>query len=124
MKKVIGSFLILTAISVIIHRVDSKTIQRAVAPGKKSSQLVAQEMVLIPAGEFQMGDQRERYKDTLVHTVYLDAFYIDKYEVTNAHYKEFVDANPEWSKTNIDKRLSLWRLSQAVGGEYLSQRKR
>jgi sulfatase modifying factor 1 len=27
-----------------------------------------------------------------VHTVYLDAFYIDKYEVTNAQYKKFMDA--------------------------------
>ena len=29
-----------------------------------------------------------------VHTVYLDAFYMDVYEVTNAQYKKFVDANP------------------------------
>ena len=51
-------------------------------------------MVLIPAGEFQMGghfnegeaDERPR------HTVYLDAFYIDIYEVTNAQYQKFMDA--------------------------------
>ena len=60
-------------------------------------------MVLIPAGEFQMGsdapdlggDQRP------VHTVYVDAFYIDKYEVTVGQYKQFVRATghralPDW----------------------------
>jgi formylglycine-generating enzyme required for sulfatase activity len=51
-------------------------------------------MVLIPAGEFQMGDSfNEGEPDELpVHTVYLDAFYIDKYEVTNAEYRKFVQA--------------------------------
>lgn len=49
-------------------------------------------MVLIPAGEFQMGSSEERDDEKPVHTVYLDAFYIDVYEVTNADYKKFVDA--------------------------------
>jgi len=51
-------------------------------------------MVLIPAGEFQMGDAfKEGNSDERpIHTVYLDAFYIDKYEVTNAQYKKFMDA--------------------------------
>ena len=31
-------------------------------------------------------------------TVYVDAFRIDRYEVTNAQYKKFVDANPQWQK--------------------------
>ena len=49
-------------------------------------------MVPILAGEFKMGIGNS------VHKVYLDAFYIDIHEVTNAQYKQFVDANPEWSK--------------------------
>jgi len=51
-------------------------------------------MVLIPAGEFKMGDAfNEGDRDERpVHTVYLDAFYIDIYEVTNAQYKKFMDA--------------------------------
>ena len=36
-----------------------------------------------------------------IHTVYIDAFYIDKYEVTNAQYKAFVDANAQWRKDQI-----------------------
>ena len=37
-----------------------------------------------------------------VHRVYpLDTFYMDVREVTNAQYKQFVDANPEWQKDRI-----------------------
>jgi len=49
-------------------------------------------MVLIPAGEFQMGSNDGEDDEKPVHTVYLDAFYMDVYEVTNAQYKKFTDA--------------------------------
>ena len=57
-------------------------------------------MTLIPAGEFQMGsDDIEGDEDEQpVHTAYVQAFYMDIYEVTNAQYKEFIDANPQWQK--------------------------
>ena len=57
-------------------------------------------MVLIPAGELQMGsnDPEAENDEQPVHTVHVEAFYIDKYEVTNAQYKKFIDANPRWSK--------------------------
>ena len=38
------------------------------------------------------------------HNVHLDAFYMDKYETTNAQYKEFIDANPQWQKNRIPKK--------------------
>lgn len=61
------------------------------------------EMVLIPAGEFLMGsaDDEARSNEQPVHSVYVDAFYMDKYLVTNAQYKVFVDANPQWRKDLI-----------------------
>ncbi|MBB13859.1 hypothetical protein CMK22_01245 [Candidatus Poribacteria bacterium] len=50
-------------------------------------------MVLIPTGSFEMGDHLDGIDNALpVHTVYIDAFYIDKYEVTNAQYQKFVKA--------------------------------
>ena len=49
-------------------------------------------MVLIPAGEFQMGSNTGREREKPVHTVYVDAFYMDIYEVTNAQYQKFVEA--------------------------------
>ena len=58
-------------------------------------------MVLIPAGAFEMGSPTGKNNERPVHTVYLDAFYMDIYEVTNAQYKAFIDANPAWQKDNI-----------------------
>jgi formylglycine-generating enzyme required for sulfatase activity len=46
-------------------------------------------MVYVPAGEFTMGS--DEYDDAQVHTVYLDAFYIDRTEVTNAQYRKCVE---------------------------------
>ena len=55
----------------------------------------APDMVLIPAGEFQMGGDGGKRDEKPIHTVYLDAFYIDPYEVTVGEYKRFLeDTNP------------------------------
>ena len=49
------------------------------------------EMVLVSAGDFSMGSSSGELDERPVHTVYLDAYYIDKFEVTNALYKVCVD---------------------------------
>ena len=49
-------------------------------------------MFYIPAGEFTMGSNNAYNDESPVHTVYLDAYYMDKYEVTNAQYEEFMKA--------------------------------
>ena len=71
------------------------------------AEVIPIKQVLIPAGEFPMGNDadvalakcteystecsRDWYKDEEpVHTVSLDAYYIDAYEVTNARYDECV----------------------------------
>lgn len=59
---------------------------------RKSSaeRIITAEMVRIPAGEFVMGrDEEEPADHSPAHTVYIDAFYLDKYEVTNAQYLEY-----------------------------------
>jgi formylglycine-generating enzyme required for sulfatase activity len=47
-------------------------------------------LVYVPAGEFTMGDKSN--SNSPIHTVYLDAFWIDQTEVTNKQYKACVDA--------------------------------
>jgi formylglycine-generating enzyme required for sulfatase activity len=56
------------------------------------------ELVLIPGGEFMMGspDGEGRNDEHPQHRVRVDSFYLGKYEVTNAQWKRFVEANPEW----------------------------
>jgi serine/threonine-protein kinase len=49
-------------------------------------------MVYVPAGEFQMGSEDGEDDEKPVHTVYLDAFWIDQTEVTNAMYAKCIDA--------------------------------
>jgi formylglycine-generating enzyme required for sulfatase activity len=46
------------------------------------------EMVRIPAGFFEMGSKKGREEERPVHKVWLDAFWIDKYEVTQAEYEK------------------------------------
>jgi len=49
-------------------------------------------MRLVPAGEFILGSDTDDSNRLSEQRLYLDAFYMDKYEVTNAHYADCVTA--------------------------------
>src|SRR5262245_38859051 len=74
-------------------------------------------MILVPAGSFPMGvppGDRDGGRDEYPrHQVELDAFYLDKYEVTNGLYAEFVKATghrlPQHPK---DATRNLWKGEQ------------
>ena len=51
----------------------------------------------IPAGEFRMGSNSGESDEKPVHSVYVDEFYMDKYEVTNAEYAAFLNAKGKHS---------------------------
>jgi len=61
-------------------------------------------LINVPAGEFTMGSND--YDDEKpIHTVYLDAYYIDKYEVTVAQFRKFcivtgrtMPIQPSWNQ--------------------------
>ena len=63
------------------------------------------EMVLIPGGTFEMGrsDGKLEYDNTPFHTVRIDSFYMDKYEVSVGQFMEFVE------KTGYDFNRSIWQ---------------
>ncbi len=70
-------------------------------------QVQAQEMpmVLVPAGEFTMGDNQGDDDERPAHRVYLDAFSMDQYEVTVGMYAAFLKATgtappPDWKIMN------------------------
>jgi formylglycine-generating enzyme required for sulfatase activity/tRNA A-37 threonylcarbamoyl transferase component Bud32 len=48
------------------------------------------EMVFVPAGEFAMGSDELGDDEQPIHRVYLDDFWIDRYEVTNERFARFV----------------------------------
>ena len=48
-------------------------------------------LLYVPAGEFTMGSEDGEAVEKPVHTVYLDAFWIDQTEVTNAMYTKCVE---------------------------------
>ncbi len=63
------------------------------------------ELILIPSGEFLMGSPQDEGRDDEhpQHRVYLDAYYIGKYEVTNKQFAKFVNetgynAGGDWKK--------------------------
>jgi len=80
--------------------------------------------VLIPAGEFLMGtpEGAGEYDEQPKHKVHLDAFFIDKYEVTNAKYAKFLN---EYGKNTDDDGHKLINLDdkgcliKKSGGAYI-----
>src|SRR5438034_1293349 len=85
-----------------------------------AAQTTASNMVQIPAGKFWMGRAytlyvdsadlvpRDKLDDRPANNVYLDAFSIDKYEVTNEDYAKFVQATGarapwHWPEGKVEK---------------------
>jgi formylglycine-generating enzyme required for sulfatase activity len=76
-----------------------ETVNQPVQSQAESTDITIQEitddfdvpMMLVPEGGFTMGSEIND-DEKPIHQVYLDAYYIDKYEVTNANYRACVDA--------------------------------
>ena len=71
------------------------------------------EMVLIPAGSFEMGDHLDGMSNAPVHTATLGAFYMDVHEVTVGQFREFVNQSGYKYGGNWDTVAK-----QSLGDEY------
>jgi formylglycine-generating enzyme required for sulfatase activity len=66
------------------------------------------EMVLLPGGTFIMGDAKGA-PDEKPHKVSVSAFYIDKYEVTQEHYRKIVGSDySRWKNKNAPVEQVTW----------------
>lgn len=59
--------------------------------GKYRSDKDAAQMVWVPAGNFLLGSDELTPREKPQHEVHLPAFWIDKYEVTNAQFRQFAE---------------------------------
>ncbi|MDZ7343823.1 MAG: SUMF1/EgtB/PvdO family nonheme iron enzyme, partial [candidate division KSB1 bacterium] len=62
-------------------------------------------MVYIPGGAFLMGSEDGEPDERPVHQVAVDGFYMDKYEVTVAQYKLFLDATGHRKPENWEEQM-------------------
>jgi formylglycine-generating enzyme required for sulfatase activity len=127
-KQLIFSLLLLfgTAISVCVSaQIDEKKTKET--------------MVLIPGAIFEMGQGKDDIpklqeifkigraelfaEEVPKHRVKLSSLYLDKYEVTNAEFKRFLDSNPDWRKDRVPaelhngKYLSDWNVNDFPSGK-------
>ena len=75
-------------------------------------------MLYVPAGEFQMGSDNGERDEKPVHTVYLDAFWIDQSEVTNAMYAKCVEARECDPPSSTGSRTRESYYGNAEFGDY------
>ena len=70
----------------------SETEESAPSESAANEEPVPEEMVTIPAGPFVRGTMSGGFDEQPQRTIYLDTFSIDRYEVTNHQYQQFVAA--------------------------------
>lgn len=58
-------------------------------------------MVYVPEGEFQMGSEDGDSDEEPIHAVYLDAFWMDQTEVTNAMFAKFLNEEGNQSEGGV-----------------------
>ena len=103
-----------------------------------AAQVAPDDMALVPAGTFWIGRTqffffdsidgipRDKMDDVPANNVYLDAFYIDKHEVTNAEYVRFVKATgvrapwhwPEGQILKGEEKFPVFNVSWYEASDY------
>jgi len=79
------------------------------------------DMVLVPAGWFEMGSRRGKPDEAPVHRVWVDAFLMDVHEVTQEDYGRLVLGNPSHFK---GPQRPMEQISWAKAARYSNERSR
>ena len=104
------------------HTVPGEMVLKRIAnqPGSQPTAKPA-EMVSIPAGEFVIGNNgrglaegRGNADETPEYRAYLGTYRMDRYEVTNVHYKAFVEATDRRSPKHWKTALSAGNPDQGL----------
>ena len=82
--------------------------------GTTSGPIPAPGMVWIPAGTFQMGSDHHYPEEAPAHPVKVDGFWMDATPVTNAQFRQFVDATGYVTFCEIPPDASLYPGAQPV----------
>jgi formylglycine-generating enzyme len=110
------------------------SINKEVTEKQQVSEIIGKDdasMMLIPAGEFLMGSPvgEGNSNERPQHTVYLDAYYIDKYPVTVAQYRKFCQATgrrmpkaPRWGWRNDHPVVNVSWEDAAAYAKYYGKR--
>ena len=88
------------------------------APSAISASL-PDDMVVIPAGEFFMGSPDDGFSfddEQPQRKVYVSAYSIDRYEITNEHYHQFIAATGHPAPSHLTPNLTLWNHNTPLPG--------
>src|SRR5262245_35329335 len=98
---------------------------KRIQPKLASGQVHDPTMALVPAGEFTMGSVMGEPDEQPVRKVYVDAFYIDKEQLTVGKYGTFLDstsheAPPDWDimKKSMNQRRPVVNVDWADAAAY------
>lgn len=83
---------LLMVVAVVLLSTASGDAQAEITEGATSTKASTKDMVLIPGGEFTMGNEGVYADELPRHEVRMSSFYLDAHEVTNAQFAAFVKA--------------------------------
>ena len=75
-------------------------------------------MIKISSGKFMMGSDKGLKKYQPKHEVYIDSFYIDKYETTQAEYSALMKENPTETKKKRPNQEPPYLENASIGPNY------
>jgi formylglycine-generating enzyme required for sulfatase activity len=84
------------------------------------------DMAYIPGGEFIMGNERQlsQPNERPAHRVHVDAFWMDRHHVTNAEFRQFVEATGYVTTAEHTSDLNTARAQRLLHGRKLDGRQR